>query len=994
MAEGFLHDLQTGAVAATFDARAAAVITGGQDGSLFVCQVPGTSHLSPLPEAPVVHYAPLPPEEGAARDSSKEAHVIEEVKAAAAAAAASLSQPAKEATRRKLHGLRERFQECLQQNAVAPDLERLKPEELLVDVRLRDLMTKEGGDRVAEIRSRVTRENEVQEVVRARLKALCWDAMEVHGNAIRALQTGLLVHNFPVPKEDRVDALGAKAALLRQVEMQEEAYFGRENGDERMRNFHAPDTAAAAAASAAAAAAASAAAAAPTGAAAQFGRSTTLQSAASSEVEHDLFNEYGEGPKQGAEVLMYSAFDLTPPSRRVTQIYLLRKRVREVKREFNIQFDEMVKRKHAEVDRILDTNQRILEIQKDLDRLNKLPGPDSAAAAAANATGGADLVAAGSLPAAAAAAVPAPAEPLFVPTVHDHEMPEKCLTVEDSEVPAERYISPEERARREAERAAEEARMAALKKDDVFDRALRMMMNGTLESRSAEEEELSLIRPDWMNGDPAKFSEEQVKQFRAFQAREKEVEEEKEKKREALEREVKGLRATIDEGCKRFDEALAELQRQRLFAKSRVHDLELRMVRLAAGLDRLREYSDIGEAELQHRVEELAHRRQQAERAVHDFKTQVDVKQLVLDQLASEDKSLDKAFKREFAETGDYLPQLQQLYRKRVPCRRDQLPGQRGRPSAAGGAGLRRPFEGLHRGALEPFAAAGREEPEFDYFEPLDMLDLPEGLQQAWWDRLIEVREAKIESELRIRAEQAALQEMQGHLERLHQEEREAAEQLREQHGRLERYRAERDALLYDLEIPLTLKQGQVEVLEPVPGDDSLLLHRSVVESVNAVIKDHGDKKVEILTAIKDFKKGIYSLQWETQKLDLEARDWVEKTKEFQLLRVTKDLQQVGGSGVFVGEGGWACRGISAPALSGLLTLAPPLPPATGAARGCCGQCRVARGCQPGEEPRAPAAAARQERGGQGGGAAAPGPARGGEAQAEHRAQGAGRCAG
>lgn len=48
-----------------------------------------------------------------------------------------------------------------------------------------------------------------------------------------------------------------------------------------------------------------------------------------------------------------------------------------------------------------------------------------------------------------------------------------------------------------------------------------------------------------------------------------------------------------------------------------------------------------------------------------------------------------------------------------------------------------------------------------------------------------------------------------------------------------------------------------------------------------------------MLTAIKDFKKGSYELEWNSKKLDREAEDLVEKTKELQLLRVTKNLQEV-----------------------------------------------------------------------------------------------------
>lgn len=57
-------------------------------------------------------------------------------------------------------------------------------------------------------------------------------------------------------------------------------------------------------------------------------------------------------------------------------------------------------------------------------------------------------------------------------------------------------------------------------------------------------------------------------------------------------------------------------------------------------------------------------------------------------------------------------------------------------------------------------------------------------------------------------------------------------------------------------------------------------------------------EKVEVLKEIRDFRRGIVVLQWEKERAAMEAEDLVERTKEFQLLRVTKDLQHLirGGS--------------------------------------------------------------------------------------------------
>jgi hypothetical protein len=62
----------------------------------------------------------------------------------------------------------------------------------------------------------------------------------------------------------------------------------------------------------------------------------------------------------------------------------------------------------------------------------------------------------------------------------------------------------------------------------------------------------------------------------------------------------------------------------------------------------------------------------------------------------------------------------------------------------------------------------------------------------------------------------------------------------------------------------------QVEVQPPglVSSDLSVaaFVHRSQVEGLNQAVHTRGAKKVEVMTAIKDFKKGIYQLEWEHKR--------------------------------------------------------------------------------------------------------------------------------
>ena len=71
---------------------------------------------------------------------------------------------------------------------------------------------------------------------------------------------------------------------------------------------------------------------------------------------------------------------------------------------------------------------------------------------------------------------------------------------------------------------------------------------------------------------------------------------------------------------------------------------------------------------------------------------------------------------------------------------------------------------------------------------------------------------------------------------------------------------------------------------------DAVLIDVSAVHYLNEVIQSHGAGKVETLVAIKDFKKGIYDLQWEKERLAMEGEDASHKIKEIQMARAPVGL--------------------------------------------------------------------------------------------------------
>jgi chromosome segregation ATPase len=104
-----------------------------------------------------------------------------------------------------------------------------------------------------------------------------------------------------------------------------------------------------------------------------------------------------------------------------------------------------------------------------------------------------------------------------------------------------------------------------------------------------------------------------------------------------------------------------------------------------------------------------------------------------------------------------------------------------------------------------------------------------------------------------------------------------------------------------EIQLPFKLKQGQVEVEEAAVVTDysrAVLMPTAEIKQLNADIRRLGGAKVGLLEEIRDFRRGIVQLLWDAERVQMETEDLVEKTRDFQLLRVTKDLQEVirGGS--------------------------------------------------------------------------------------------------
>ena len=923
-----LHDAAEGGAAALAVVPGGRLATAGRDGAVVVTSSPGMPHLEVafgLKELVAVKASAPPaaeyddfddPEEPTTMDKASAAALAEMQggggAAAAKADAAVQLDPevaaAREAMAVKIADLRKRLEETIARNDAAEEREKIPRGEILVDEAFRAQLVAEGDKRVGALRKELVLENLRNDYAASKIKEACWDTMEVHGSAIVAFKSpGLEVHNYPLKMVEKSAKLAARVAFLRRVEMKEEEYLAHpenggaedtfdlrvdvpKEGEEGGEGGDAPPTEGEAAAAAAA-----------------------------STPKGDSF-----------EAIVYPPFKLFPARRKMSQLIMLQMVTREIKAQFNAEFHEMTGTKTTYMDKLSEYNQRITEIRNEL----KSHTTDHA--------------------------------PLFEPKLAEVETEGSVLKVDDSEIKAEVYVSPEEQARRAAEAEAEAERLRSKGADDPTERALKQMMGGVLESDKGAAEMEELPKPDWMlEIDKEDWTEEQVKLAKEWEGKAKAFREELEKRRTALDAELKKLREDVDEVTKKFDDLLADFSNRRNATDGRLAEIESWVVACADEAETALDDDERRQAAMAEELAELKSAKVDSGTAVADFRREVDGARERYDSACAEDRNLAKIFKRDFADTEDFFEVLFTLYKRRKNPPRieaDASGGRKARSSLRGaarrvsmaaarlsrGAAAGRPSGGgsgavamaarIARASNLSVLSAGSETPnpddkalalvlasKHDPFStalggpvtaeslrpkppPVDPLeveyDRPEGLDLAWWDRLVEYRERKIVQEAQVTELKNELDEMQRYLAKISGEDAKLQARIDELIMGSREFAQERFRKLYDLSVPLRMKQGEVELMVPdlslgggpaanAVRADTMLLHRSVVEDLNEVIQQHGGGKVDTLVAIKDFKKGIYDLQWENTKLEMESADLVEKTKQLQLARVGKNFQEI-----------------------------------------------------------------------------------------------------
>ncbi|XP_077991965.1 cilia- and flagella-associated protein 43-like [Glandiceps talaboti] len=572
--------------------------------------------------------------------------------------------------------------------------------------------------------------------------------------------------------------------------------------------------------------------------------------------EADDDSEEGDGREQpstigslgslygGGSELFYSQFELHTRQQKQNQIVLLKDAIHRIKTAFNKEFDDVYKMKEMEIARIKEKNVRIRKIMEDL--------------------GSRDCV--------------------WQPEWSIDEKPERLLQVDDSEVTVERYISPEQQAKLDEEQKVEEERKLREKGDNARERALDMMMGGVLEVKKEDELKKDIPVPAFMTKSQEEWSEEEKKAAADYEKKVKELNEEREKYRKTLEAELKKVQTTLADTTANFDDKLSELFQRKIKTEMVINQEELKIVRLQFSL--LQE-EELGtkEAEFTRRLKTRQTKKSTSHSAVTSAKKEAEQFRDTYDILVAEDKVLDRVFKREFADVpASQVDQLYKLFRRRPRGRR--VGGElsmdvitTGNPYGDRPLSPRQQLSNMLKGLHE-----------FD-----DESHMPEGVELSVWQRMCDARKYKVESEQNVKQKALVMADMNAFLQKRQEEEENMKVDIDELTDSLNHLQEEKLRFMCNLEIQFLLKQGQVEV-DPGPFIydhlDSILIHRGVVEDLNATIRQLGEQKITAMTESKDFRKGIHVLEWEHKKNLMQIEDLMNKARDIQSLKVSRELQK------------------------------------------------------------------------------------------------------
>ncbi|KAF4667930.1 hypothetical protein FOL46_002283 [Perkinsus olseni] len=911
------------------------VVSGRGNGGMFIWQVPqpGTvvapsAEFTRLPER-LEQTPPDNVQEEVVNDDELVVWSLKEHKRKMAdAAAVRRSLDGREAQRiqlvqtvqREVEQLRARLMSIIESNQSGPEEEMLQRDEFCIDLEARQEVAEECERRSRELREKLKEEIASRAVIRDRLVRDFWDPMEVHMARLHCIEEerSLSVANYPfrsgTAAPDSSSPLLKKLRVLRDVQARKSVWLtdvacgcslpveddalnpinicgGQEDyliNWGRCRWELPQPTSGTAESTKAAEDAARPPEAEPQADARAMERTASSFGgyiSADPGLAHPCFPA---GDTTSADFL-YDPTELVSSPRRRIQVNLLNEMCMDYKRAFNTVFDRVKGEKTKAVEHISERVHRIHAILKEL-KSEESPPVDPA-----------------------------------VRELPTGENPESVLEVSDKEIGAEKWISKEERARLDAEAAAETERLRKLQEDDGGrQKALITMMGGTLKTKKdLSPLEVRLEREEWMDTVPEdEMDEEQKAAFADQLAREKALAEEQEAYRTRLGEELEQLKAEIKESTAAFDDGLLkELYRTRVETDLKILTQELLVLQHHLALRQSQE-DKVAVESLNQRIVEARKKVAECRAEFEDFSLIVRDLEREADEIVRQERDYVSNFKQQFssANTGIDTEDFNQL----LALFRTTLPGEDANKDNTA-ASNKNAYHGrslmshnlFNRPSSRSRIVGGRRQEDNEEFSYLDTMedyelntptmddiavfqypdDCPEGIDEELFGRAMRLRRERQDQDAsgvigngsngrRPIIGAAAL----CRLEKALSDEKILLDQLASQ----------REIILnekFDTEVAIMVRQGLLNLPEaPVATDcsDAIVVPaEEAIEIRNRHIIALAKEKLAVLHKIKEFRKKLNLVEWEQAVLALEKEDLEERSRDIQMMRVTKDLQTV-----------------------------------------------------------------------------------------------------
>ncbi|XP_053673195.1 cilia- and flagella-associated protein 43 [Anopheles nili] len=532
---------------------------------------------------------------------------------------------------------------------------------------------------------------------------------------------------------------------------------------------------------------------------------------------------------------------------------------------FNEKFEQIKTLKNEEMDLVLKRNRRARYVQEELVFLANLMSDRSAVEVTQ----------------------------IEDPKYEADERPDTIIHTEDSEIPVAPYISPSVEQLMDLERKERERRQRELLADDFKDRALVVMMDGVLEHRWEDEIKKSLPLPQCLEigKDPQHYNETDIREMNEYEEQRKTLHQERLRYRKMLQDELQELAASLDDQIKRFNTSVAKLTLQKIVIESAIRQEEMRILRASLyNHGRLIYEANVGR--LRDQIEQTTLYSEQLLDMMDEFQEKAADYRNTYETLRGKDRLLDKQFKINFSDTAQsaLVDQAYKIFKRRPKTQLRSIVTVSVFQDMAKRIVAKKPA-GPHGNMLLPKECQ-------DYLTHCEALDqasnCPAGMDSSLWQTLVKMRRIKIESEFRLKSCELMLSDAEAAIGAFQREITNKRNNVVSLEQNLEQLHNEQFESATNRTVQLVMKRGWIEIQQSGRTSDferCVLIHRTDVEDINAIIRRAGTKKLNAMVNAALFRRKIIYQEWEHRALKLQLRDLRDQLATVEKCKITKEVQ-------------------------------------------------------------------------------------------------------